>query len=54
VSKITDLLPTENGLPGDYTRSSSLLSDNLVLRSSARNSILSYNALQKVFRSRYE
>ena len=38
----------------DSTRTGALISDNLVLRASGRNSILSYNALQKVFRSRYE
>lgn len=54
MSKVTELLPTEGGVNSDATRSGSLLSDNLVLRGSARNSILSYNALQKVFRSRYE
>lgn len=53
-SAVLDLLPSEAGLVGDSTRSGVLTSDNLVLRGSARNSILSYNALQKVFRSRYE
>jgi hypothetical protein len=38
----------------DFNESSSRVSNPLTLRSTARNSIVTFNALQKVFRSRFE
>ena len=53
-SLVGGLVISGSDVNSDVVRDPSLTSDNLVLRGSARNSILSYNALQKVFRSRFE
>jgi hypothetical protein len=51
-----DLLNTleSQAMYGDDLSNTARFSDSLYLRSSARNSILGYNAIQKVFRSRFE
>lgn len=51
---LENLIQLDTDLTNNTPRNAAQISDNLVLRSSARNSILSYNALQKVFRSRFE
>jgi hypothetical protein len=44
----------EDSTLGDEVSNNTRSTDPIFLRSSSRNSILSYNALQKVFRSRFE